>query len=45
MVATQTELAEDKADAEEVIKKEKMDHESDIYVNNLLKSGNSADKR
>ncbi len=38
MVATQSELAEDKADAEEVIKKEKMDHESDIYVNSLLKS-------
>ncbi len=38
MVATQTKLAEDKADAEEVIKKEKMDHESDVYVNKLLKS-------
>ena len=38
IVTTQSELAEEKADAEEVIKKQKMDHESDIYVNNLIKS-------
>ena len=38
IVTTQTELAEDKADAEEVIKKEKMDSESDIYVKSLLKA-------
>jgi hypothetical protein len=37
-VTTQSELGEEKADAEEAIKKEKMDGKSDIYVNNLLKS-------
>ncbi len=38
MIATQSEAEEEKADAEEVIKKGKMDHESDIYVDNLLKA-------
>ncbi len=38
MITTQSELAEDDIVAEEVIKKEKMDHMSDIYVDNLLKS-------
>ncbi len=38
MITTQSELNEEKADAEEVIKKEKMDHESDVYVGNLLKT-------
>ena len=38
MITTQSELVEDKTDAEEVIKKEKMDRISDIYVDDLLKS-------
>ena len=37
MAATQSESAEEKADAEEAIKKEKMENESDVYVDNLLK--------
>ncbi len=37
MAATQSESAEEKADAEEAIKKEKMEYESDVYVDNLLK--------
>ena len=40
MVTTQSESAEESSDAEEVIKKEKMDKESDIYVDGLLKSEN-----
>ncbi len=38
MIATQSESEEEKADAEEAIKKTKMDHESDIYIDNLLKA-------
>ncbi|MEJ2616831.1 MAG: peptidylprolyl isomerase, partial [Ignavibacteriaceae bacterium] len=40
MITTQSGLAEESQDAEEVIKKEKMDKESDIYVDGLLKSEN-----
>lgn len=38
MIVTQSELTEEETDAEEAIKKEKMDYESDIYIDNLLKS-------
>lgn len=38
MIITQSELAKEKTDAEETLKKEKMDRESDIYVDNMLKS-------
>ena len=40
MIETQSVLVEKIADVEEVIKKEKMDKESDIYVDGLLKSEN-----
>ncbi len=38
MITAESELNEEKSEAEEAIKQEKMDKESDIYVNNLLKS-------
>ena len=40
MITTQSLLDKESADAEEIIKKEKMDKESDIYVAGLLKSEN-----
>jgi hypothetical protein len=38
MITTQTELNDEKTNAEEAIKQEKMDKMSDIYVDHLLKS-------
>ena len=38
MITTQSGLDEERKEAEDVIKKEKMDKESDIYVDGLLKS-------